>query len=68
MHVFLIWRSFDKTHMNSDVFGLSNTKHLRRNAVLCWDDDVASLPPHNLMIWQACHIRTWLNGLAPSHI
>ncbi len=67
MHVHFI-QSSKEMHMNSDVFGLSNTKHLRRNAVLRWDDDVASLPPHNLMMWQACHLRTWLNGLAPSHV
>ncbi len=40
-----------RLHMNSDVFGLSNTKHLRRNSVLCCNDDVASLPPQNLTQW-----------------
>ncbi len=61
--------------MESDMFGLSNTKHLRRNAspasgpaVLHWDDDVASLPPHNLLMWWAHHLRTWLNGLALSNV
>ncbi len=34
MNVFLS-RSSKEIHMTSDVFGLSNTKHLRRNAVLC---------------------------------
>jgi hypothetical protein len=34
IHVYLIWSS-KEMHMNSDVIGLSNTKHLRRNAVLC---------------------------------
>ncbi len=33
MHVYLI-RSSKEMNMNSGVFGLSNTKHLRRNAVL----------------------------------
>jgi hypothetical protein len=36
-------------HMNSDAFGLSNTKHLLRNAVLRCHNDVASLPTHNLI-------------------
>jgi hypothetical protein len=38
--------------MESDVFGLSNTKHLCRNAQSCirmhWGNDVANLPPQNL--------------------
>ncbi len=67
MHVYLIWSS-KEMHLSSDVFSLSNTKHLCRNAVLHWDDDVASLPPHNLMMWWACHLRIWLNGLASSHV
>jgi hypothetical protein len=33
MHVYLD-RTFKEMHMKSDVFGLSNTKCLRRNAVL----------------------------------
>jgi hypothetical protein len=33
MNVYLSWSS-KEIHMTSDVFGLSNTKHLRRNAVL----------------------------------
>jgi hypothetical protein len=33
MNVFLS-QSSKETHMTSDVLGLSNTKHLRRNAVL----------------------------------
>jgi hypothetical protein len=44
--------------MESDVIGLSNTKHLCRNAslasapaVLRQNDDVVSLPAHNLMMW-----------------
>ncbi len=36
-----------------------------RNAVLHQDDNVASLPPHILMMWQACHLRIWLNSLDP---
>ncbi len=50
MHVYLA-QSSKAMHMNPDMFGLSNTKHLRRNAVLHRDDDVASLPTHDLMIW-----------------
>ncbi len=49
---------------SSEVFGLSNTKHLLRNAspvsgpaVLRWADDVAGLPLHNLMMWWAHHLR-----------
>jgi hypothetical protein len=57
MHVYLT-QSSKEIHMNSDVFGLSNTKHLCRNAVLHCDDDVASLPNHNLIMWQAYHLRT----------
>ncbi len=56
MHVYLT-RSSKEMHMNFDVFGLSNSKHLRRNAVLHWDNDVASLPTHSLMMWQAYHLR-----------
>ncbi len=33
MNVYLSWSS-KKIHMTSDVFGLSNTKYIRRNAVL----------------------------------
>ncbi len=33
MNVYLAWNS-NEIHMTSDVFGLSNTKHLRRNAAL----------------------------------
>jgi hypothetical protein len=51
MNVFLS-QSSKEIHMTSDMFGLSDTKHLHRNAVLCYDDDVVSLPPHNLMMWQ----------------
>jgi hypothetical protein len=50
MHVYLA-RSSKEMHMNPDAFGLSNTKHLRRNAVLHLGDDVADLPPHILMMW-----------------
>ncbi len=57
MHVYLAWSS-KEMHINPDMFGLSNTKHLSRNAVLHQDDDVASLPTHILMMWQAHHIRT----------
>jgi hypothetical protein len=34
MNVYLSW-SFKEIHMTYDVFSLSNTKHLRRNSVLC---------------------------------
>ncbi len=60
--------------IESYVFGLSNVKHLRRNtspasgpAVLHWDDDVVSLPAHGLMMWQARHLKIWLNGPASPH-
>ncbi len=36
--------------------------------VLHWGDDVESLPPHNLTMWWACHLITWLNSLALSHV
>jgi hypothetical protein len=35
--------------ISSDVFGLSSTKHLRRNAVLHPRNDV-------VMMWWRCHI------------
>jgi hypothetical protein len=59
MHVYLIWSS-KEMHMNSEMCGLSNTKHLRRNTVLHLDDDFACLLPNNnnLMKWQACYLRT----------
>jgi hypothetical protein len=60
MNLFLLQSSKELKH----VF----TKHIRGNAVLHWDDDVASLPPHNLMMRLACHLRTWLNSLALSHV
>jgi hypothetical protein len=48
MHVYLA-RTSKEMHMNPDVFGLSNTKHLHRNAVLHPGDDV-------VMMWQTCHL------------
>jgi hypothetical protein len=48
MHVLLAWSS-KEMHMNPDVFGLSNTKCLCRNAVLHQGDDV-------VMMWRACHL------------
>jgi hypothetical protein len=36
-------------HMNPDMLGLSNTKCLRRNAVLHLGDDV-------VMMWWICHL------------
>ncbi len=50
MHVYLAW-NFKEMHMNPDVFGLSNTGLLRRNAVLHPGDDV-------VMMWQTCHLIT----------
>jgi hypothetical protein len=51
--------------IESDMFGLFNTNFLHRNAspasgpaVLFLDDDMASLPTHNLAMWQAHHLRT----------
>ena len=49
-------RSMEIT-INSDVFGLSSTKHLRRNAVLHPGDDVVALPPHIPMRCWAQHLR-----------
>ncbi len=45
MHMYLT-RCSQEMHMKSDVFGVSNTKRLRRTAVVLTD-----LPPHNLMMW-----------------
>ena len=57
--------------IRSDAFGLSSTKHLRRNAVLHPDNDM-------VMMWWLCHLisnevlgstpQTGLNGLAISHV
>jgi hypothetical protein len=44
--------------ISSDVFGLSSTKPLRRNAVLHLGYDVVALPPHILM-------RCWAQQLRP---
>ncbi len=38
--------------ISSDVFGLSSTKHLRRNAVLHPSHDV-------VMMWWLCHLISW---------
>jgi hypothetical protein len=46
-----IWVS-DVT-IRSDVFGLSSTKHLRRNAVLHPDDDL-------VMMWWLCQLKSRL--------
>jgi hypothetical protein len=43
MHVHLT-QSSKEMHMNPDVFGLSNTKHLCKNAVLHQGNDAADLP------------------------
>ncbi len=50
MHVYLAWTS-KEMHMKSDMFSLSNTGHLHRNAVLHPGDDV-------VMMWQTCHLIT----------
>ena len=50
MHVYLDQTS-KEIHMKSDVCGLSNTKCLRRNAVLHQGDDV-------VMMWWTCHLIT----------
>ncbi len=42
MHVYLA-RTSKEMHMKSDVFGLSNTKRLRRNTVLHRGDDVVMM-------------------------
>ncbi len=56
MHVYLAW-TFKEMHMNFDMFGLSNINRLCRNAVLHQGDNVADLPPHNLMMWCVHHLR-----------
>ncbi len=50
MHVYLAW-TFKEMHMNSDVFGLSDTKCLCKNAVLHQGDD-------EVMMWRTCHLIT----------
>jgi hypothetical protein len=50
MHVYLD-RTSEEMHINSDLFRLSDTKRLYRNAVLHPDDDVA-------MMWQTCNLIT----------
>ncbi len=61
MHVYLA-RTCKEMHMNPDVFGLSNTGHLRRNAVLHPGDDM-------VIMWWACHLITqWGVGLNTSDL
>ncbi len=67
MHVYLA-RSYKEMHMDSDMFGLSNTKPYAGMHSCIMNDDVASLPPHILLRWWAYHLRTWLNGLVSSHM
>ncbi len=50
MHVYLT-PTLKEMHMDPDVFGLPNTKHLCRNAVLHPDDDV-------VMMWRTCYLIT----------
>ena len=50
MHVYLDL-TFKEMHMKSDVFSLSNTKCLRRNAVLHRGDDV-------VLRWLTCYLIT----------
>jgi hypothetical protein len=46
MNVYLSWSS-KEIHMTSDVFDLSNTKHLRRNEFCA-----------KMMMWQVCNLIT----------
>jgi hypothetical protein len=48
MHVCLAWTS-KEIHIKSDMFSLSNTGFLCRNAVLHPGDDV-------VMMWWTCHL------------
>ncbi len=48
MHVYLVRTSKEK-YMKSDMFNLSNTRHLHSNAVLHPGDDV-------VMMWWTCHL------------
>jgi hypothetical protein len=57
MHVYLA-RSSKEIHMNPDVFGLSNTNPYAGMQSCIEIDDVASLPAHILMMWQAHHLKT----------
>jgi hypothetical protein len=57
MHVYLA-RSSKEMHMNPDVFGLYNTKPYAGIQSCIVNDGMASLQPHNLMMWQVCHLRT----------
>jgi hypothetical protein len=50
MHVYLT-RSLKVMHINPDVFGLSNTKPYTGMQSCIVNDDVASLPPHILLMW-----------------
>jgi hypothetical protein len=50
MHVHLA-QSSKKMHMNPDVFGLSNTKPYTGMQSYIVNDDIASLPPHILLMW-----------------
>ncbi len=50
MYVYLA-RSSKEMHMNSDMFGLSNTKPYVGMQSCIMNDDVASLPPHILLRW-----------------
>ncbi len=45
-------RTSKEMHMKSDVFGLSNTQCLHRNAVLHQGVDV-------VLRWWTCHLITW---------
>jgi hypothetical protein len=50
MHVYLA-RTSKEMHMKSDMFGLSSTERLHRNAVLHQGDDV-------VMMWWTCYLIT----------
>jgi hypothetical protein len=57
MNVYLA-QSSNEMHINPDVFGLSNTKPYVGMQSCIVNDDVASLPPHILMMWLAHHLGT----------
>ncbi len=63
-----LFQSSKQIHMTSDMFDLSNAKHQHRNAVLhCewWCGEPATSLPNDVM---GSTPKTWLNGLALSHI
>ncbi len=57
MHVYPA-QSSKEMHMNPNVFGLSNIDPYPGMQSCIVNDDVVSLPPHNLLMWQVCHLIT----------